>query len=131
MEHSWRGGESLGSDSEKARQALCRQWHLSRAPNKQTHPSSEKQQVQRSWGSHELGILEGQGESSMTGAQGVRGAWKGSEGQITPWTALLAMRGHLRKMMGLVMGSSVWNPGTEAERSRETREESVRWSGET
>lgn len=69
--------------------------------------------MQRSWGSRELGILKGQGESSVRGARGVRGAWKGSEGQMTPWIALLAVRSHSRKTMGLMMGSSVWNPSTE------------------
>lgn len=69
--------------------------------------------MRRARGSPELGILEGRGGSSMTGARWVRGAWKGSEGRITPWTALLVVRSHLRKMMGLVMGSSVWNPGAQ------------------
>lgn len=63
---------------------------------------SRQQQVQRPWGSNELGILEGQGEGSVIGAQEWGECVKGQRGEITWWTVVLAARSRLRNMMGLI-----------------------------
>ena len=79
-EKSWPGGGSLSSNSEIAGRAPWRWRHLSGALSYQTEPlltlepeqsQQRKQQVQMPWGRNEFGILEGQGESSVTGAQEV------------------------------------------------------------